>query len=1485
MSHPPPDPDPDHPTRGAPDADPVADTLVPPSPVPDGGRTRRGADADPVADTLVPPPDAVPPPVAPPPARASAGARTAPQTGPAAPASANVPGHELLSELGRGGMGVVYKARHLRLARVVAVKMILAGAYAGSEHRRRFDIEATAVARLQHANVVQIYETGEADGKPFISLEFVDGGSLELRLRGTPQPPRQAAALVETLARAMHYAHGKGVVHRDLKPANVLLTADGTPKITDFGLAKHMEADGPSADGAVMGTPSYMAPEQAGGDTRHIGPAADVYALGAILYECLTGRPPFKGPTLFETLEQVRTREPVAPDRLQAKAPRDLVTVCLKCLRKEPHKRYASAGELADDLRRFLAGEPVLARPTPAWERAAKWARRRPAVAALGAATLASVVVGFALVTWKWRQAEAAEGRTGLALEAQREATARAESASEDARLAQKEEERQKKLVQDALRDARTNAYFHSYLFAEREWADGHAGRAEDLLNDCPPDLRRWEWHHLKRRTRAGLTTFQADADHLDSLAFSPDGRLLATGGGNVLVKDAAAAVRIWDTRTHQVRLAIPGREAADAHGHAGVVTQLSFSPDGKLLASASIQIDLATMVRSGTLPSTPMTGAVRVWDVATGKLWYKLPGLYCVAFSPDGKRLAFGSADHRVRFWDVATGTETPDALPARPDWPTYLAFSPDGNTLAVRYWSMGAAPPGDRFLTVWDAGTQKQLFGREGADSQRSCSFSPDGTRLVTAGSGGAIYVLDARTGRTVATLRGTGKGLGLAAYSPDGGLIAAAHDRVVTVWDAASGRELHTLRGLLGDVESLAFAPAGGGAAGVLAAACNGGTVNLWDLRADPGVRSLAGHEKAGLVADVAFAADGKVLAETYPEARTVNVWDADSGRLLRRLTGFAALTLAISPDGRWLAAGTGDPVEMDRPGSVLLYDLKDDRAPPRTLPGHTRFATCLAFSPDGKSLVSGSADNRKQLPGEMILWATDTGKVRWRVATKQWLRSLAFGPDGTRIAAAAAEAPVRLYDAADGAEVRALQVGEANVLRLAFGPDGRLAAGAFGGDVLVWDADFGPNVLRIKAHAGAVTGLSFSPDGDRLASASYLFPAGGGEVKVWETPIGRQVVELPGQFCVAFGPHGGLLAAGANRGPDRPAAVTVWDATPGPEVFGLRGGGGEANGAAFSPDGKLLATSYSSGVVVLRDPETGRELRTLAARGATTRVAFSPDGRYLAGAGVPGDVRLWDLSTGADVWKQAGNSYLVYGLAFSPDGRQLATASQDKSVQLRDPADGKSVRTLPHPGVVFEVRYSPDGKLLATACEDKIVRLWDPATGMLVREMAGHTAQVISVVFSPDGRTLASSGTDKSIRLWDVATGRERLLPGRLPGESVAATSLGLLFAGGPAANLNAACAFNAGRPPLHFGRVFRLAFSPDGRLLASAGEDRVVKIWNLQGARDPVELAGHGNTVFDLAFAPDGRRLASASFDGTVKVWRADAANGPTAPPR
>jgi eukaryotic-like serine/threonine-protein kinase len=508
-----------------------------------------------------------------------------------------IPGYEIIQELGRGGMGVVYLARQVSLNRTVALKMILSGAYASAQDLARFQTEAEAAARLKHPNIVQIHQVGEHEGRPYMALEYVDGASLARDLSGTPWPGRRAAGLVETLAGAIEHAHRQAIVHRDLKPANVLLTKEGSPKITDFGLAKIVAGGGPTLtqSGAVMGTPSYMAPEQAAGKGNQIGPAADIYALGAILYVLLTGRPPFKGETPLDTLLQVRSQEPLSPSRLQPKVPRDLSTICLKCLHKERHKRYATAQDLADDLGRWLRGEPVRARPVGALERGLLWARRRPMVAALLGAVTVLLLGGVGLLIALLVNAN----QRAAAVRNLDEAQTKLDTINADldrvqgqvGQLQKIEESKTKAIDQlegtigNLTRDGKLAAekllqlnYLTDIHEAWMDWGRNDVARARQrLLGHVPPavahDLRSFDWYYYWRMFHCERA-LQGHEGAVNCVVFAPDGKTLLSGGDDLLL-----SARLWDTTT--------GEEKPYFTQYSRGVSSVAFAPDGKSFATA----------------------------------------------------------------------------------------------------------------------------------------------------------------------------------------------------------------------------------------------------------------------------------------------------------------------------------------------------------------------------------------------------------------------------------------------------------------------------------------------------------------------------------------------------------------------------------------------------------------------------------------------------------------------------------------------------------------------------------------------------------------------------------------------------------------------------------------------------------------------------------------------------------------------------------
>jgi serine/threonine protein kinase len=738
-----------------------------------------------------------------------AGAGPSGTAGPAAAASLPaVPGYELLKELGRGGMGVVYWAWQGSLNRTVALKMIRGGADAGPQERTRFRTEAEAVARLHHPHIVQVYDVGQAEQCPYLALEFVDGGSLAQKLTGTPLPARPAARLMELVARAVQVAHQKGVIHRDLTPANVLLArsdaAQGVPlgspaepeyyepKVTDFGLAKLLVGGGPTLtqSGAPMGTPSYMAPEQAGGHVKAIGPATDVYGLGAILYELLTGRPPFKAATVLETLQQVRTGEPVPPSRLQPKLPRDLTTVCLKCLAKEPGKRYASAEDLAEDLRRFLAGEPIRARSITKAERFWRWCRRNPAVAGLLTA-VALLLVAIAAV------ATVAAVRLNTALEKTQDAERQARLREAEALGGQAHGIRYSRRPGqrfDALAALKKATAIGRKLGQPPQWFD-------QLRNDAIAALALPDMHITDSFPGFPSDTWGADLSH--------DFQLYA----RTTLKGACSVRRVADD-TEIARLPDLGEPARAAFG------------PGRLL-----------VLHGGS------SKRVQLWDVAGPKpiLRRTVPNTNDGPdwdFLPHGELFAVGQRDGSVEVYTTNTGVrryhlapkDIPHSIPAlHPTVPVVAICSYSSRLLQIRDLGTGAVQvsltlpwrgsggcawsPGGRTLAVAD-GNQSGLIHLYGFDPAArslrltrplrgpdnggaSVQFNSAGDRLATRGWGGQVKLFDVYTGRLLFSTHSLpNPSYTKLHFDPTGGRLAAAlvgaRLERIGLWSVADGRE---------------------------------------------------------------------------------------------------------------------------------------------------------------------------------------------------------------------------------------------------------------------------------------------------------------------------------------------------------------------------------------------------------------------------------------------------------------------------------------------------------------------------------------------------------------------------------------------------------------------------------------------------------------------------------------------------------------------
>jgi len=1025
-----------------------------------------------------------------------------------------VRGYEILSVIGSGGMGIVYKARHRELNRTVALKMLRSIALEDPEIRERFHAEAEAVARLQHPNIIQVFEVGTVESSsggwgysPFISLEFVDGGSLQSRTH-TPQSPQYAAHMVEKLARAAHAAHQLGVVHRDLKPANVLLTGTGEPKIADFGVAKQVANERDPAGrfvtqiGTAVGTPEYMAPEQVWCDAAT--GSIDIYALGIILYELLTARVPFQAETSMETMELVINQEPVSPRLFQPSLPRDLETICLKCLQKTAERRYATADALADDLRRWLDGKPIHARPIGRIARGARWVKRNPSVAALSALVVIVAMAGLAGVTWKWREAQS-----------------NARSAEREASLAERR-----------ARAERWNGYRANIIAASSAFLVHNDGAARRALESSPEEHRNWEWSFLYQRLDVSKRKLHVAEIRADNSRLTSNGRYVVHFDQNNLAS-------FWDL--------VEEREYATFQCPKLYATDVS--PDGTVLAYASDDktIVLRDVRRNETLA------------VLSG---HTVPPL-TLCFSRDGKTLASGSRDKTTRIWDTEAGKEI--LLLRGHDQPIgKIDFSQNGQSLVTSGWDdrtvclwdartgkkiasltgheqsvfwLGMNRKGDRVLTaeaypscslrLWDAQTGQLLAVLRGHENQlRAQDFSPDDTRIVTASRDQTIRLWDAKDGKLLAKMTGHKGCVNDARFSPDGSRIASvSSDHTLRIWDGLTGESLGVLHGHSGELTSVSYLGSEIVSHGL------DGTIRYWNPDSIERDNRLKGHKS--FVYGVAMHPDGKQVASASWDG-TVRIWEYSTGRELKVFShgeGTIVTALAYNPEGRLLVSlcrqkgahlwdtETGellhrweikpevwrDPKIAFSPNGELIATATPDRivrifnvktkAEVAALSGHSDVVRDLAFTPDGCHLVtSGDCDDPT-----IRVWDLKTlEQVRILKGHKDRIHALAFQSDGKILASGSGDGTVRLWDFATGKELAVLKHGT-SVYGLAFSPDGtRLGSACADNAIRLWDMSTKDEVAELRGHTEYVHALTFSPDGTRIISASGDFT-----LRVWDT----------------------------------------------------------------------------------------------------------------------------------------------------------------------------------------------------------------------------------------------------------------------------------------------------------------------------------------------------------------------------------------------
>jgi len=1383
--------------------------------------------------------------------------------------------YRLLRELGRGGMGIVYEAEQISLRRRVALKVLPQAALLDERLLRRFRHEAEAVANLRHPHIVPVYNVGAERGINYFTMQLIEGGTVaqviaERRTRrmgddapssrSAPRPVqspapstianaestltsltgreyyRAVARLGIAVAEALDCAHQQGVIHRDIKPSNLLLDKDGHVWVTDFGLALTQNNVSLTTTGGLVGTLAYMSPEQASGNRAAVDQRSDVYGLGMTLYELVALRTAFVAEDRQGLLRQILEEEPPSPHRFDKRVPTDLETILLSAIAKNPADRYASARDLADDLRRFVELQPIQRKRIGRWGRFTRWCRRSPVVAGLSAATLLILIAATAIsaslaVAWRSKSLEAESHR--------REAVVR----------------------QAALE----NGVYNLQLSKIASLVESDLVAAERLLEDpekCPVRLREFTWGHVQQLCRRDRLTLRGHEGEVFQIACSSDGSMLLSCGHD-------GTVRLWDTST--------GAELHRFVGHVGPVRTVAFSPDDPTLA-----------VSGGD------DGYVRFWDLKLrepfGALEDHTGAVRCVAFSFDGALLAAVGEDRVARVYSLPDRRLLRQCKP-RPVGVMACQFSPDGRILVL-----GGRWPGGR---SWDWANDKVLRHRyTGLWGISRFDFEPNGKYVIASGLssvGPERYEVPSlqpdkawRVQNKYATT--------CHALSRDGTLLAISGDeRIIRICDVATGNirlQLPTHQAL--EVSRLEFSPDGN----LLYASFYDGVIKVWDLsanvtpgdlqllhvspdnrvcvvRGQEGLLEVRDAQERRLISQLALDPAAEVLhVALSPKATqcltaladgSVKVWNVADGVLLHDLQGHQdrVRKARFSPDGRTIASASRD--HTVRIWSASTGELL------RTLRGHENRLWDLAFIDNGSTLISTGED------GAVYFWdLTREAPAAQLTRDQQSCRCIAVSKDGQRLALGHEEPgnDIEIWDLPARKRTAVAHGHSGGVLALDFSPDGQtLASASLDGSVRLWDPGTGELRTTLLETVGADDVLRFSANGSQLHGVDVA-----GRWLVWRSQASRSAARLHESLdhliSTAWDPSAEYWGAVID---DTDLEIRKAGAR---EVdWKMPWNAGEATSYAIRPAGKHVAVGLRNGAIQL----FGRQRSSLsltASHAAIRAMAFDPSGERLVAGGDDGKVRCWNVARGEVLCEHGDGGGRIFAVATAHDGRRLAFAGEDQIVRVTDDRQASIAVSLHGPrAAILSLAFSRDDQAVAAGCSDGSVYLWDTLSARPRQVIAPGKDACRGLHFSASGDRLAACDEQGSTTLLHLADGRLQVI---LKGQKEATTAM---FAPDGATLWTTSLSpqralehwdVRVGEPIAqltgHTKGINGLEFSPKGNLLASCSHDGTAIVWDVATGAMRGRIQVSDVSLHDACFDRYGKTLVVSDITPQLTIW-------------